>query len=781
MSQETLRSATSMGDVSSNGYHGTITAGASEGFVTDQHGQANKAYDFDRADTKIETSLTSNADFQNGFTVSAWINPDSIGENNYGRIVDKSNSASAGDGLSFRASDTNELSFAINIIGDIDAESGDNSITLNQWQQVLVTVTESGGDGLVNFYIDGIHSGDTDQNAGVLSDITTSNPLTIGNRSTATDRTFDGQISDVRIYNRVLSTDEISLLYESYNPKTAIGSLEKGLVGHWELGQDDEGWTDNIVTNSGASNTTDWTDTNEDGLADGWTERQNSATGTPSIVTGNGFTGNAQRAYIDTVSAGNYQLYINSGAVQNHSYLLSLKYRQSHAGSTLYVWDGSWSTLKTLSQNTGDAITSKTSITWNSADPTLYIGFNISAIDVGDWFEIDEVSLQPLSTQDISANNNHGELYQDATVYTTDRKGQSNKAMEFNGSSDYIDVGDTSQTIKSVSFWIEADSTSEDILDLDGGTHTVEVGAGTLTATGFDTPTLYVNGSAGATLTADTWYHVVITTATGIDTNDFDIGRIAASYFDGNLADVRLYDRVLSTAEITELYESYDRKLKTGSLNKGLIAYYPLKTKYYNPATERLDDISAYSNHGTLTPGTGSVTADYTTFDGTSSFIDIPQDLDTLFGTDDFSVSTWVKLPASVASLEGIFGKYVDSASTGLWFRTSTDNKIYARIKATGTPSGYVEKESSVAYTDTLWHHVVFTADRSANGELFIDGVSNGTVNISNHAGLLGSDSFWIGKSLSSGQYLNGSISDIRIYNRVLSTDEISLLYKMGY
>ena len=49
----------------------------------------------------------------------------------------------------------------------------------------------------------------------------------------------------------------------------------------------------NLVINSGASGTTDWVDTNTDGIADDWV--QATGAGAPTIVTGNGFLGNAQR------------------------------------------------------------------------------------------------------------------------------------------------------------------------------------------------------------------------------------------------------------------------------------------------------------------------------------------------------------------------------------------------------------------------------------------------------------------------------------------------------
>jgi len=91
LNRESLTAGTStLADFSSNSYRGTINYGTSAGFTTDQRGAANQALLFDGANTTIPTTLTATSSFQNGFTISAWIKPDSAGEGNAGRIVDKS-------------------------------------------------------------------------------------------------------------------------------------------------------------------------------------------------------------------------------------------------------------------------------------------------------------------------------------------------------------------------------------------------------------------------------------------------------------------------------------------------------------------------------------------------------------------------------------------------------------------------------------------------------------------------------------------------------------------
>jgi len=142
---------------------------------------------------------------------------------------------------------------------------------------------------------------------------------------------------------------------------------------------------------------------------------------------------------------------------------------------------------------------------------------------------------------DITPADNHG---------TWTGESYRGKYIRFDGVNDVIDVGDTGKTVNTVSFWIKPTTTSEDIIDLDGGTHTIEVSGGTITATGFSSPTIYVDGSVSSMIDTD-WHHVAITTATGFSASSLNIGK-ETTYFDGTLANVRLFGRELSSTEINQ-------------------------------------------------------------------------------------------------------------------------------------------------------------------------------------------------------------------------------------
>ena len=124
----------------------------------------------------------------------------------------------------------------------------------------------------------------------------------------------------------------------------------------------------------------------------------------------------------------------------------------------------------------------------------------------------------------------------------------------------YIDVADTGRLdIQTACIWLFPDDiTTRSFMDLDGGTHSLEIdGSGDVTATGWSSPTIYINASsADPAVTLSAWKFVVVTTATAFAASDFDIGRESAAYFDGNLALTRLYERALSVGQILTLFDA---------------------------------------------------------------------------------------------------------------------------------------------------------------------------------------------------------------------------------
>ena len=88
---------------------------------------------------------------------------------------------------------------------------------------------------------------------------------------------------------------------------------------------------------------------------------------------------------------------------------------------------------------------------------------------------------------------------------------------------------------------------------IDNTTHEIKI-------IGFpSTPDIYVDGEIGTPINPNEWYHVVITSTTGIDASAFIIGRVSSDSFDGTLDEVRISNMNLAAEWIiTEYNNHYD-------------------------------------------------------------------------------------------------------------------------------------------------------------------------------------------------------------------------------
>ncbi len=243
-------------------------------------------------------------------------------------------------------------------------------------------------------------------------------------------------------------------------------------------------------------------------------------------------------------------------------------------------------------------------------------------------------------------------------------------ALDFDGSNDYVDVGNVATGIQTISFWVEVDditSRTDHVLDLNG-TDYIKIVNGEVTVNNIDNPTYYINGISGNRTIAsiDAWYHVAVTTATGINVTDMDIGRVEGEtpeYFDGKIDEVRLWDDVRTVNEILSYYNT--------SISN---AYADASLKLYYKANDRpglvVYDYSTSKVHGTISGATWtSASASWTVIlgrEGESSW-SANNDVDD-FHTLSFVEGDYTGLDAGSDDFTGLGGrvyvKYV-SLNTG--------------------------------------------------------------------------------------------------------------------
>jgi hypothetical protein len=177
-------------DRSGQGHNGTLTNGPQAA-----GGKIGQAMEFHGGTEYVDTG----SDFisTNAITISAWVYGRSYGGSGQGRILDNGATVLKVPNTDF---------FAFSSDGQVNAARSEfGSFGLNIWTHVVVTRTSTG---IANFYINGVESGTANQNGGTPA-AGTMNLLIGGDSSHA----WDGFIDEVRIYNRVLSPDEIKQLY----------------------------------------------------------------------------------------------------------------------------------------------------------------------------------------------------------------------------------------------------------------------------------------------------------------------------------------------------------------------------------------------------------------------------------------------------------------------------------------------------------------------------------------------------------------------------------------
>jgi len=113
------------------------------------------------------------------------------------------------------------------------------------------------------------------------------------------------------------------------------------------------------------------------------------------------------------------------------------------------------------------------------------------------------------------------------------------------------------------------------------------------------------------------------------------------------------------------------------------------------------------------------------------------------------------------------------------------ENEFLIRIGDSGVPDNQIQLATSSGNVTDInwtietgkWTHVALTFDSSSGAtDVYINGVKKGATKTSNYRDAVnwGKANFWIGYSYSDDRFLDGDICECRIWNRVLTADEIN-------
>ncbi|MDO8522948.1 MAG: LamG domain-containing protein, partial [bacterium] len=420
---------------------------------------------------------------------------------------------------------------------------------------------------------------------------------------------------------------------------------------------------------------------------------------------------------------------------------------------------------------------------------------------VGFW-SFDGKDISNLTALDRSGQGNNGTLT-NGPVRTIGKLGQ---ALDFDGSNDYVNVGDHSSLdlgdVLTYSLWVKRDRSSFSTYEV-----LMSKGAGTFVLVFTVDNTVSANkhssgeiAESNQAISDGAWHHIVAAKngsaffkiyIDGIDrtgsvtdktlTNGDSSLRlgtespVAGNYFDGSIDDVRIYNRALSADEIKRLYRigatlHVNTQINNDSLARGLVGYWSFNDNDLAGSTAY--DKSGQSNNGTLTNGPtraiGKI-GQALKFDGVNDYVSTASNVLDPAATD-FTATAWFRTNAFNGIQQDIITQ-LDGTGTGRsWlFINATTNAINSFLGGAGTVGSILQANT--------WYHITLTKSGTTI-TIYLNGVFN--VSSTKTVGAAtGVTNIGINKDGVSDPF-NGQIDDVRIYNRALTPDEIKRLYNIG-
>lgn len=215
-----------------------------------------------------------------------------------------------------------------------------------------------------------------------------------------------------------------------------------------------------------------------------------------------------------------------------------------------------------------------------------------------------------------------------------------------------------------------------------------------------------------------------------------------------------------------------------GTLYAGLTGYWKMDEGSWTGAAGQVADSSGNGNNGTAYGGANTTfgkLGNAGNFDGSNDYVNAGSAA-SLNPTTAITIGAWVNLnqvgvPYVITSRQG-----ADGQTYSLWI--NSDNRLYLYLSSDGATWNMTMNSAVALAAANTWYHLVGTYDRT-NLRLYINGAANGTpvgATSNIYSGTATNRISWDSGST----YLNGLIDDVRIYNRALSSQEISNLYNSG-
>lgn len=285
------------------------------------------------------------------------------------------------------------------------------------------------------------------------------------------------------------------------------------------------------------------------------------------------------------------------------------------------------------------------------------------------------------------------------------------------------------------------------------------------TLTTSKTLSIYYNGSFVTSKTMGALY----TGNTDVTVGCYNVGA-KVSHFNGCIANVQIYNRVLSA---TEVLQNYYAGLQRFIPTDGLVLYLDgNNTNKQVMTASTANDISGNNTNGTLINGVTLSRNGQRSFyfDGANTYISVDQTYISLI-TTNLTVSVWFKINSSQIGTRNIIKYGNTSSGWGLGVSTSV---LFSNLVTT---SGTFATTGGTSISLSVWHNTTMTFD-GTNFTVYFDG-SQVYTSSAYPGSIVGTSVVNIGRGYLSA-YLNGFISTVKVYNQTLTASQISTIYTAG-
>ena len=236
----------------------------------------------------------------------------------------------------------------------------------------------------------------------------------------------------------------------------------------------------------------------------------------------------------------------------------------------------------------------------------------------------------------------------------------------------------------------------------------------------------------------------------------FHVGKYATSthYPHMKLTDLRIYSKVLSSSEITQLYKSGKYSFDNGLITN-LVHHWKLNETFKYSIRHR-------------------------SFDGTDDNISLPLSVKNIFHNTSFSISFWWRPQNVIGQWEGIFEARNTSSSTN-------NQWLYIQYYSNQIQLGFYGNDLSTSnfnpVRSNVWYYITCVFETGVGKKIYINGElnnSHGTTTTLTLNSTAGTGYVNLGKFTYGNRFGNMDLSDFRIYSKALSASEVSTIYSAG-